>query len=65
MRKRRSDGGTSGSGKLGKDAGMRQVPGPVGRTSIPTVEGRTGYTQKTRLGPDMGKSRANPLGGKK
>lgn len=57
-------GGTKGGGKseLPRDPGKHQVPGFLGRESVKTTQGRTGY-EETRKGPG-GRGRAIPLPGK-
>jgi len=40
-----------GASELPKDAGKHFVPGFLSRTSVPTAQGRTGYTEEKRLGP--------------
>ena len=41
-----------GGGELGKDSGKRRVPGFLGRSSIPTVDARKGYTEgENKFGP--------------
>lgn len=55
--------GKGGKGYLGKDAGGRSIPGFLGRSTIKSVQGRTGYTEgEMRVGPSE-KGRKIPLPG--
>ena len=51
----------SKTGELGKDAGKRRVPGFLGRSSIPTVDARKGYTEGENRFGQAGRGRSISL----